>query len=384
MAVVEGFEIVVPDAPAWNYSNQQWRFYLAKADGTLLADVSEARERGVHLALNRPQTLTLKLDLAHPATGALLYEEDCLIYAYKQAKLVMVAEVSTMQVVGNDTGEHSVVCVATECPWVRFARSYVGQSTNGVYYEALDRGEIARQALATVNGVKATGVILGSVAATSTVTAGPWYYKPLLEAISELSADAEGYDFWFEPQVPTSANSYRVARLHIAPLRGAVHDEVIFEYGHGRHNAASYDWLIDLQGKITRGISLPPTYPNNLGLPVKTATDSTTEGLPGQVRREDIIQNDLVDEQLRQKLVQEHVDVRKNPRHIYQIQPHIDDGTGRVPAALIDYDVGDIITARVKDSNILLLDGTVRVYGMDISIDISGLEELTLTVIDEA
>lgn len=385
MPVVEGFEIVVGDRPDWDYTQPQWRFALARPDGTLLADISEARERSLHFALNRPQTLTLKLDLTHPALSHLLTEEDCLVYAYKQNEHVMTAEVSTLQTVGDDSGEHSVVCVATECPWVRLARRYLGQSTNGTYHEGVDRGNIALWEIAVTNALGGyTGIEGGSAVATSTVNAGPWYYKPVLEAIMELAADAEGYDFWFDPEIPSAANNYRVATFHCAPLRGAVREDVIFEYGHGRHNARQYEWMADLQHRITRAISLPPTYPNNLGLQAKVATDSVTESIPGQVRREDIVQNDLVDDTLRQKLVDEHVAVRKNPRNIYQIQPHVDDGTLRVPRALLDYHCGDIITGRVKDSDILLLDGQVRVYGIDIEIDANGLESVTLTLVDEA
>jgi hypothetical protein len=49
----------------------------------------------------------------------------------------------------------------------------------------------------------------------------------------------------------------------------------------------------------------------------------------------------------------------------------------------MDYDVGDMLRGRVNDQNLLLLDGVVRVYKAEISLDDTGVEEVKLTTVDE-
>lgn len=374
-------QLIGSDPTTWSETEPQWRLIYSDLAGNNLADVSAATDRVFRSVLNQPVTVQFTLNPLDPATPKVLSNKVGLVKVYKRRSLVTVAETSSIQVAGEGT-DRKIAVVATEAPWVRLQKRIIGQGASGVTYTSLDRGEIARRILQTENGRSDTGCRPGSISPSSVATAGPWYVKRAAEAISELGAPLNGFDIWFEPKDPAEApvgvNSY----MHIAPLRGGLRQNAIFEYGTGRANLRSYGWQIDNTGLINNAISVPAAYPDNLALTLISAGDlgsALTYGL-----REDIIENDLVDTALRTALAQEHIAVRKQPRNVYTFQPHHDDFSGRVPAFPFDYNVGDVVTGRVNDADVLQLSGQVRVYGVEVNLpDESGSEEVTLTVVDE-
>lgn len=597
---------LVISEPAAGAAIPLWRFEYATLAGTALAEVTNVRSRRLTYQLNAPTTVEFTMNLLDPAMDDLLTNPHGLVKCYKRGVLRMVAEVTSLQLVGRE-GERSIRVLATEAPWIRLEKRLIGQAVNGAYYEAMDRAAIVVAALKEVNDIADTKVKTGSIAATSIATAGPFYFKPVGELIRDLGLPLNGYDWWYSPADPATDGA--VGYLNISPLRGALRNDAIFEFGIGRTNVREYELQIDAQQIITRAISLPPSFPDNLGLevvsapkldyrqlvvddspahywrlgetsgteakdemdinggtyvgftgefdiknsplgaiegdpnkskffdgindyitmgytpftqgstrtfegwamltvttstlrllfasatattanacicqirpsdlsfvfnPVNTDTPSewigawpgknrwvhwalifndganTTElfingeskgirtqaktynAAPGNLRigsmnatssrwqgrmdefavyesaltasqirehaiqsrsqgisatlgqREEVIEADLADADLRQLLVDEHVAVRTGPRNVFVFQPHVNDDTGRVPSFLEDYDIGDIIRGRVNDSNLVVLDGLVRVYGAVVELDDEGTEAVTLTLVDEA
>jgi hypothetical protein len=373
--------LIGSDPTTWSESEPQWRLIYADRSGNNLADVSASTDRQFRSVLNQPVTIQFKLSPLDPAAPKVLQYPLGLIKVYKRRTLVTVAETSTIQVAGQGT-DRSIVVVGTEAPWVRLQKRFIGQGASGVTYTSLDRGEIARRIVTAENARGDLGIRPGLIVPSSTATAGPWYVKQAAEAISELGSPLNGFDLWFEPKDPLDAPTGVHSYMHIAPVRGGFREHAVFEYGTGRANLREYGWQIDNTALINNAISVPGAYPDNLALTLISAGDFGSAIVYGL--REDVVENDLVDTSLRTALVQEHVAVRKDPRNLYTFQPHYDDLSGRVPAFPFDYNVGDIVTARVNDANVLQLSGQVRVYGVEVNLpDESGSEEVTLTVVDE-
>lgn len=381
MAVDIG-QLVSVDPSDWDSAQSQWQVLYSDLSGENLADISDATNRTFAWNLNQPSTAQLSLNTFHPAVSAVLSNPVGLVKVYKRKQLAMVAETTSIQVAGAGS-DRSIALVATEAPWVRLQTRIIGQGPNGVTYTSLDRGEIARRIVAGEQARGGIGVGIGTIQSSSVATAGPWYAKNAAEAISELGSPLNGFDLWFEPHDPALAPTGIHSYMHIRRLRGGLRENAIFEYGTGRANLREYGWQIDNAGLINQAISLPSAYPDNLALKLVSALDLTSIAAYGF--REGLVENDLVDEDLRTALVQEHIAVRKQPRNVYTFQPHYDDLSGRVPAFPFDYNVGDIVTARVSDADVLNLSGQVRVYGVSVSLpDESGTEDVTLTVVDES
>lgn len=354
-----------------------WRFELEAFGSGPIGDLTDVKDRTVTFQLVRPGTIEFTMPTHHPRMDELLTYQHLYIKAYRNNILRMVTETTRLQVVGSGT-ERSIRVTATESGVVRLTKRLIGKSAAGVTYTNIDRTEMVRLGLAAVNSEAGTGVVFGGAMPSTIATAGPWRYKRLMEAIVELGKPLNGFDWWFDPVEPSTGPH---ARIQMAPVRGAFRPNAIFEYGTGSANAREYEWLIDVGERISDAYVLPATYPDNTGLAVATAGDNTTRANIG--RREDVVQNDLVDYDLRLGLAEETVAIRKNPKNVFVIQPAYDDGTGRVPTVFEDYDVGDVITGRVNDQGALLLNGYVRVYGVRAAIDDQGAEELTLALVDE-
>jgi hypothetical protein len=99
--------------------------------------------------------------------------------------------------------------------------------------------------------------------------------------------------------------------------------------------------------------------------------------------REDLISSDLIDSAARKVLASEHVRIRKYYKIVLSFTPQVEDGS-RTPKFGVDYDIGDTVTARIKDQGVLMINSTVRIYGADIELDQNGLASTNLILVKEA
>lgn len=219
------------------------------------------------------------------------------------------------------------------------------------------------------------------------ITGGPWNYKSFIEWVQELAFTINGFDFYQEPCDPVTGVSATglvktvgtsgVFTMPASGVRGSARPEVIFEFGTGKNNLTDYSYTLNGENLITRAWSLPPAFPN--GQVVNAGNWSAITALR---LREEVIQSDLVAAGLRQRLASEHINIRKQYRQVFTFTPQVEDGT-RTPRFGIDYDIGDYIVGRIRDKNVLLLAGIVRVYGANIEIDDNGMTKTTLTLVQE-
>lgn len=371
IAPLDGPAAYSPGAP-------KWRFELATLDGTAVADISDVSSRKITQQLVKPGTIEFTMPTYHRGLFDLLYNQHLYVKAYRENQLMMVCETTALQVVGTDQ-ERSVRVVCQEAPWIMLQKRLLGKSPSGLSM-TLDRAAMVSLILVLVNIESDSKVGLGSIESAGSTASANFTYKPAMEAITELGAPLNGFDWWFTPVEPSTG---QVGLINVAPIRGGYRPNAVFEYGTGRHNAREYEWRITTGDRISRAYSLPPQYPNNTGLVVASASDSATELNIG--RREVLVESDYGDAagDLRQDLVDEVVAVRKNPKNVFLVQPAEQDDTGRVPQYLTDYDIGDIVEGRVQDQDVLMLDALVRIYGVEVELDDLGRESITLGLVEE-
>lgn len=366
-----------------------WTFVLSSLGGVAEGELSNASERKVELALNRTPTASFRVRLDHPRASELLIAQG-LIKAYERnsqsqknsaGTLRFCGPITSAQEVGDDSGRGTLNVTAAGAFW-RLQKRLVGKSSQGyskgTAAAQLDLGAIAQDLIAMANADGDTGIRIGTITASSPGYVGPWYYKPIAEAITELSATSAGYDFEVAPVEPTSdASGVQIGTFNAAPIVGADRTQsAFFEYGGGKRNVKGYSRQVSLDGLMNAGYNLPSGFPAAGGA-VVSATDPTSIGNFGLF--EDVVPGDLTVDFMRQLLVNEHLRIRKNPRQQITFEPSLNG-----PEYGIDYAVGDLVQARAWAASSFRFDVACRVYGASFSIDDEGLSVPSLTLIPEA
>lgn len=332
--------------------------------------------------LDRLATGKFKVRLDHPLAEPLL-EGDCLVKAYQQTdgdstpQLRMVAEVVTAEESAEDLNQSIAVTFAEAGFW-RLVKRLVGKSAGGVTYGTalapVDRGNIASFIIAAVNAEKDTGVRIGTVTPSANGFVGPWYFKPVSEGILELSSTLDGFDFRFDPVEPVlDGSGLAVARFTASPALGEVRPEAIFEFGTGKSNIKSYKRQVTKEGLLTKGYHLPSGFPESTE-PVVSSHDLPATAARGLM--EGLVTSELTTAQLRSLLVQEHVQIRKQPRQIITFDPTIG-------GMVLNRDLvpGDVITARAKIGGSVRFNGFFRVYEAEVSLDDNGAASYSLSLV---
>lgn len=235
-----------------------------------------------------------------------------------------------------------------------------------------------------------TGILPGADAdfTGDTFAGGPWYYKPFLEFVQEAALTVGGFDFWQAPLDPVSNNgnsgtltvgAASGAWGSVRSYKGQNRANAIFEYGTGKSNVVDYRFTLSGDGLINTAYALPPGFPSG-GTATTSNADST--GTTRQRLREEVVSSDLSSINTRQALVDEHVRVRQRYKRVLTFTPQVEDGS-RTPRFGVDYEVGDTVTARIKDQGTLLINTAVRVYGADVEVDVNGLVRTTLSLVQE-
>lgn len=236
-----------------------------------------------------------------------------------------------------------------------------------------------------------TGILSGTPTGFSsdTFAGGPWYYKPFMEFVQEAGLTLGGFDFWQAPLDPVN-NSGNSGTLTVDPyttvdgvrrsFKGQARANAIFEYGTGRQNVTEYRFTLSGDGLINVAYALPPGFPSGGGAGTVSKADST--GTTRQRLREEVVSSDLQTNEARSAIATAHASVRQRYKRVLTFTPQVEDGS-RTPRFGLDYEIGDTVTARVKDQGSLLIDTTVRVYGADIEIDAQGMIRTNLTLVQE-
>lgn len=365
-----------------------WSFVLlTDLSGEPIGEIPNAYDRKISYRVNRAATASFRTRLDDPLADQLL-EGKMLVKLYEDDELRLVADIVGSTEKGEDQDQRIDVAVGDPAA-LRFAKRLVGKSTAGMRYtSATDRGQMVKDGLDTINAERDTGVRVGTITPSASNTGGPWFYKPLADLIAELSAPLDGFDWQLNPVEPEIDNLYPgavpvIATLDISPSLGIDRPEAIFEYGYGCHNVKSYERTVSKQGVATAGYSLPPGTADTIVGAVQSWSDAAAIAEWGLYEAV-IPTGDLGVDELRLKLVQEHIRVRGRPQQLIKFTPVREDTDGpSVPKFRVDYDLGDRVPFRAVVNGKPRINVVARVYGVDIELDNEGAETVTPILVQE-
>jgi hypothetical protein len=372
-----------------------WRFVLATLGGVNLGELRQASNRHVDLVHRGLDAGSFSVPLNHPL-GDVLSTGDALVKAYYETstgakQLKVCGPIITVEENGDEQGNGSLAVTFGSVYW-RMAFRLIGKSntgySDGTALAQKDIGAMAATLITRVQQPEGTtfdaggdaGIRIGSLAAIRNGWIGPWYYKPVNEAISEMANVLDGFDFDVIPTEPTpDASGLKLGEFIAAPFLGEARPNVIFEYGCGKKNISTYKKQLTNETLLNYGYQLPSGFPENATESVLSAFDAASIATRG--RYEGVVPGDLIVPEFRQQLVQEHVDIRKQPREVFTFTPTV----ANEYEIGVDFDIGDIVGARVKstvpDEETIRFDGSVRCYAASFDIDDEGQAEPALTLI---
>jgi hypothetical protein len=361
-----------------------WNFILTDNNGTPLGEILNASDRKVALPLNKLDTLSFRVRLDNPLADWLV-TNYCHVKGYRNNVLRYFGPVISAEEAGDASGG-SVAVNSVGAGWI-LAKRLAGKSATGVVINSQDRAQIINSLITTTNTENATGISIdASNGSASSVgyTAGP--YRPILDIITELAASYDGFDWRILPHenwVNGAISDSNFGQFYARPSIGIQQPDAVFEWGsNGRGNIASYTRMVSRDSQANKVYHFTTNGPDAPGFPTISAIDA--DSIRDWRLLEDLAQADLIDTTLRQRLVDEHVKLRKYPRQIITFEPHIDPGnTGRLPNFGTDYDVGDRVRARAQYEKSVRFDGMFRVWGVTFDIDALGVERASLTLADE-
>jgi hypothetical protein len=353
-----------------------WALVATTLAGLELGELTDAHDRQISLPLNAKPAAGFRVRMDHRHADDLLGGE-VLVKAYEDGTLREVFEVATAEEVADGSGIASVAVNLHSAGWARLERRLLGRGSDGYSQGTalvpVALHTIAQTILTTVNTSAASTVAAGTFTGTATGHVGPWHLKPVTEALQEMSATLDGFDFEIAPEEPTAS---LVGTLNVAATIGQSRTDTILEYGTGQHNIASYQRRVDLTGLANAAYIPGQSAVDGQLSPLITVEDAASITTWG--RREAVVPTDLLVEDFRRKLAYEHVTVRKQPRQLITFTPTVDAFTYGV-----DFEVGDVIRARAAVAGDVRFDALFRIYGVTWQIDDEGRAEPAVTLSPE-
>lgn len=384
----------------------RWQFILTDLAGNQIGEITQADSRTVTLPLNRVPTASFTLPLWHPLASSVL-ALNCLLKVYRRDqvtgtnRLVFHGPLVSAEEAGSSDGQ--TIGVSAAGPMWRLTKRFIGTTKGGILFGnpgvtanptavppvvgvdpvLIDLGTIAQQILTAVNGVFYTGIANGSTGASTNGVYGTLWLKNAGEAVAELSAGLNSFDYDVAPQEPgTVINGHpTIGTLNITSIIGQNRPDAIFEYGTPRGNVASYNRKRDYENVMNDGYISLSGWPDGVtaAQDLIRRTDTTSRDTIGLYQD---IANDagVIDDGLRTLILDAHIAARKSAREILTFTV----ASNARPAPFTDYIVGDYVRARAVVRGSVRFDTTFRIWGVTFKIDQNGNEALDLQLVQDA
>lgn len=357
----------------------KWSFRLTNASRVPLGEIKDAAERRAKIGIRQLDTASFKIR-ADNELFLPLFAEDTLLQVWQGSTLRFWGPVLTPEFASDESGGEPTIAVNAVSPAWKLAKRLSNKSPGPLAYPGTpDKADIARNEIAKTNteygetGIETVATSCGNFGA---YTIAP--YKQVLAIIRELANGFDGFDWRFTP-LPESG--VKIARFEAAAVIGSTQPDIVFEYGCGKHNMRSMTFKRDISNLLNRAIHITDNgAADPLGIvTVDNPTSQAVHGLYEQV----IESASLFDTGLRTAWARENVEVRGIPRLIATMTSDLVEGDGRTPEAFTDYAPGDLVVARARSNNVQLVNGFVRVYNIEVSVDDNGVPTYTPTIIEE-
>lgn len=366
----------------------KWQFLLTDLQGTVIGEINQGSDRTVSLPLNRIPTASFTIPLWHNLAPSVL-NLDCLLKVYRRDQVTGTNTlvfhgplISAEEAVTSTT--QTIMATATG-PFWRLSKRYLGQSKAGFALgtstSLLDLGTIAQSLLTTSNGVGYTGISAGATEASTNGAFGPVWLKNVAEAIAELAAGFNSFDYEVAPTEPTNvAQPFpQIGVMNCRSIIGAQKPDAVFEYGTARGNVASYNRKRDLENLVNRGIMSVSGWPDGTTADLLFGTDAASITARGIY--EDVL-NDagVIDDTLRTGLINANLQYRATARE----QVTFSVAANSRPTPFVDYIVGDWVRGRAVVRGSVRFDAMFRIWGITFKIDQNGNEALDLQLVQDA
>lgn len=379
-----------------------WQFVLTNNQGIVEGEAVNASARKVVLPHQRVPSATFTLPM-HDHLAEFVMDYDALLKVYRTdpvtgtRTLVFNGPVVSAEENAEETAKS--VAVTASGPFWRLSKRIIPASKvqTGAQYgnvaDLVDLGEIAHMVLDDVNTQEFSGIGLGTQADSTDAWVGKWFLKNAAEAIVELSAGLNSFEWRVRPTETTDIGEAwpQLGLFDVAPIIGQSRPDAIFEYGSGQANVASYRRTVSREAMLTNGLMTPSGWPDSVE---KWDHDSNPATAPvdkyhmvefedgtariDRGRFEEVLPDPgILDDDLRADLIGFHVAIRKQPRQIIVFKPAIN----ARPSPLTDYEVGDTIRARAVVNGNLRFDANFRIWGITFDVDQNGNENVELELV---
>jgi hypothetical protein len=363
-------------------------FLLSDLAGNTLSDLPGALGKQASLTINGTSTASVQVRLDHDDVESLLTGDTLLrIYLVDTVpRLVFHGRQVTFEERVTDQAA-SLACTFADPSWF-LARRLVGKSaagySRGTALAPVNRSTIVQELLVALNSESTTRLAVGSMPASGLTYVAGWTYKPMSEALQELTQGADAPEWQVRPR---EYDAGYVGALDVKPVLGTMRPDTIFEVGDGGLNAHDHARIGTLEGSANRVFSLPASGSDTGTDPVIAQENSAS--LAQRELLETTLATDLTVPALRSQLALDRATVTGGLRETLSFNVIRDLGNGTVPRYGTDYDLGDLVPYRVstrtldEDSGEMVLnrrlDAVVRVYGVDLATDDEGAMTIGLT-----
>lgn len=358
-----------------------WSWQLTDSAFNPVGEILNAKEMKLALPLNKINTASFNIRLDNPLASTISTDLG-FVKIYREKVLLFFGPIITVAEVGEgDNATMQVNCSGPE--WI-FSQRLCGRTYRGGKFLAANARSakfveelVARNIDAELHIDYTTGPISGGSTAIYETTP----FRTLAEVLNDLSNTAEGFDWEVYPVDNYSAGEVKgtkIGRLVIANAITTARPNAVFEWGIGRNNISSFTRNIDRSTLTNRAYNFTSGGPEAPGAP--TVVAESAESIAKWGLQEDLISAAIQSTELRQALVNENIEVRKEPRQTIVFQPVTDDGTGRVPTLTKDFNVGDSVRVRIVLNGSTHFDAMVRVWGAEYALDENLKETQTLTL----
>jgi hypothetical protein len=339
----------------------------------------------LNLALNKVNTASfqIRLDdpLGEPVMATLGY-----LKIYFNKVLIFFGPIITATEVGEGDVENASVQVNASGPeWIFAQRLAARTKAAAVKSEpAPELSDIFAEYIVACDAENDTHIWFPSEAISGGSTFGyetPLYRQPS-EILNDMVNTTDGFDWRVTPienYFAGGVSSSKIGKFEAAKVLNTFQPGTIFEWGTGLHNVTAYSRAVDRSTLLNRAYHILSEGPEVEHGLITSDPTLGKESIERWGLQEGVISASLLNESMRQELVNEHVTVRRNPRQTITFQPNADPVT---PSLGRDFNLGDSVTARIGYQGSLRYQSMVRVWAAEFTLDENLKETHTLVLSD--